>query len=200
LEWISKIIEAARLPTKFILCVFAVTVALLFLPQNLLISLHLKEFTDKYGIYIGITALGSGSLLFVEILIYFWNAVQKKVNRRRIYKKALERIKNLDPAEKAVLREFFLQGRNTIKLPMDHPVVAGLLHSGILQLVGSHGRMSLAGMLFSMKISDFIREHLTYEIIELPEGQPTEKDIEFLRNNRPEFMSSIEREDSLFKW
>lgn len=189
-----------KLPTKFILGIFVVTVVLLFLPQDLLIDLHLKEFTDKYSIYIAITALGSGALLFVEILIYFSNAVQKKVNNRRIYKKALKRVKNLDPAEKAVLREFFLQGRNTIKLPMDNPVVAGLLYSGILQLVGSHGRMSLVGKLFSMKISDFIREHLTYKIIELPKGQPTEKDIEFLRNNRPEFMSSIEREDSLFKW
>ena len=200
MEWITKIIEAARLPIKSILWIFVVTVALLFLPQDLLVSFHLKEFTDKYGIYISITALCSGVLLFIEILIYFWNATQKKVNRRRIYKKAIERTKNLDPTEKAVLREFFLQGRNTIKLPMDHPVVAGLLHSSILQLVGSHGRMSLAGMLFSMKISDFIRKHLTYEIIELPKGKPTEKDIEFLRENRPEFMSSIEREDSLFKW
>jgi len=200
LDWIKNIIEAAKLPTKFILCIFAVSIALIFLPENLLISSHLKEFADKYGIYIGITALVSGSLLFTEAVIYIWNLIRNTVNKRKIDKMALERIKNLDPAEKAVLREFFLQGRNTIKLPMDHPVIAGLLHNGILQLVGTHGRMSLAGMLFNMKMSDLVREHLTYEIIELPKGQPTQEDIEFLRQNRPEFISSIEREDSIFNW
>ncbi|MCK5607444.1 superinfection exclusion B family protein [Candidatus Pacearchaeota archaeon] len=200
MEWISKIIEAAKLPTKFILSIFLVAVALLFLPQELLSNLHLKEFIDKYGLYIGITALGSGTLLFMEILIHIWKTAQNKINHRKIKKAAFERVQKLDSAEKAVLREFFLQGQNTIKLPMDHPIVAGLLSSGILRMVGSHGRMSLAGMLFSMQISDFIREHLTYELLELPQSQATQTEIEFLRNNRPSFMSSIQEEESIFNW
>jgi len=197
-EWISKLIEAAKLPTRFILCVFLVAAALLFLPQSLLGSFHLKEFIEKYGLYIGITALGSGALLLFDFIIYSWKATKNTIGHRKIKKAALERIQNLDSAEKAVLREFFLQGQNTIKLPMDHPVVAGLLSCGILNFVGSHGRMSLAGMLFSMKISNFIREQLTSELLELPTSQPTQDEIKFLRNNRPSFMSNIHREDSLF--
>jgi len=198
LEWISKIIEIAKLPTKFILSIFAVSVVLLFLPKNLLISLYVNEFTDKYGIYIGITALMSGVLLIVEIFTYFYNMLQKRINRKTINKRSLKRIETLDQEEKAVLREFFLRGRNTVKLPKDHPVVEGLLHSGILKLVGSYGRMSSFGMLYSMEISNLIREDLIYEIIGMPNGEPTEQEIEFLRSNRPEFMLSIEREELLF--
>lgn len=200
MEWLTKIIEAAKLPTKFIFSIFMVAIALLLLPKELLNNLHLKEFIDKYGLYIGITALGSGSLLLIEILIHVWNAAKVKIIHSKAKKASFERVQKLDNSEKAVLREFFLQGQNTIKLPIDHPVVAGLLNSSILSMVGSHGRMSIAGMLFSMKISEHIRKHLTYELLDLPQSQPTPKEIEFLRNNRPEFMSSIQREDSILNW
>lgn len=200
MEWISKLIEAAKLPTRFILCIFLVSAALLCLPQSLIVSLHLKEFIEKYALYVGITVLTSGALLIVELFIYSWKAARKKIGLRKIRKSAIERVQNLDPAEKGVLREFYLQGQNTIKLPMDHPVVAGLLSCGILNLVGRQGRMSMAGMLFSMKISDFVRGQLTYDLLELPTNEPTQREMEFLRDNRPSFMSSIQREESLFRW
>ena len=53
-------------------------------------------------------------------------------------------------------------------------------------------------MLFSMKISDFVRENLTYDLLDLPNGEPSESEIDFMRNNRPPFMGSINREGSLF--
>ena len=59
--------------------------------------------------------------------------------------------------------------------------------------------MCLAGMLFSMKISDYAREHITYEMIDLPTHELNEHDIKFLRENRPSFMFQIERERSLFE-
>ena len=200
MEWISKLIEAAKLPTRFILCIFLVSFALLCLPQSLIVSLHLKEFIEKYAIYVGITILTSGALLIVELFIYSWNAARKKIGLRKIRKSAVERIQNLDPAGKGVLREFYLQRQNTIKLPMDHPVVARLLSDEILNLVGGQGRRSMAGLLFSMKISDFIRRQLTYDLLELPTNEPTQREMEFLRDNQPSFMSSIEREDSLLTW
>lgn len=200
MEWISKLIEAIKLPTKFILSIFLVSIALLFLPQQVIDAFYLKEFKDKYGLFIGITALSSGALLFTETIIFSWKKVSRRRDFDKLKKQAIERLQKLDHAEKAVLREFFLKGQNTLKLPMDHPVVAGLLSSGILNIVGSQGRMSLAGMLFSMKISDFIRKQLSAEMIDLPVSQPTQEQIEFLRNNRPDFVASIEHEESIFKW
>lgn len=109
-------------------------------------------------------------------------------------------MKGLDHAEKSVLREFYIQGQNTIKLPMDHPVVAGLLSSGVLSIVSQHGKHSLAGMLVSMKIPDRLREIITLEMLDLPVGEPSEQDIEFLKENRPPFTRSIQREEALLQW
>ncbi|WP_305814118.1 super-infection exclusion protein B [Photobacterium leiognathi] len=124
-----------------------------------------------------------------------------KLLRENLKRLLLDRLEKLDPREKSVLREYYLQGQNTIKLPMDHPVVAGLINVGVLQLIGQHGRMSTAGMLFSMKISDFVRENLTNDLLDLPSGEPSHEEIDFLKNNRPPFMNSILREESLFnRW
>jgi len=200
MEWIGKVIEAAKLPTKFIVGIFLVAIALLFLPQPLIDSLYLKDFKGKYGLYFGIIALSTGALLLIESILYFWKKIQIKRNVDKFKKQALVRIQRLDHAEKAVIREFYLKGQNTLKLPIDHPVVAGLINSGILQIVSSQGRMSLAGMLFSTKISDTVQKQLATEMIDLPTGQPTQEQIEFLRNNRPDFAASIEREESIFRW
>lgn len=198
MEWISKVIEAAKLPTKFIVVIFLVSSALLFLSEEALTSLKLADFAKKFGLYIGITSLTSGALLTIEFISYMWNRITNGVSSRKFKKSSLERLEKLDPSEKSVLREFYLQGQNSLKLPMDHPVVAGLINAGVLRLIGQHGRMSTAGMLFSMKISGFVRENLTYDLLDLPSGKPSHEEIEFLKNNRPPFMNSILREESLF--
>jgi len=197
-EWISKVIEAAKLPTKFIVVIFLVSFALLYFSDETLTSMKLSAFSKKFGLYIGIAALSSGALLLIEAIGYVWNSVNKHVSTGKFKKSSIERLKKLDSSEKSVLREFYLQGQNTIKLPMDHPVVAGLINVGILCLIGQHGRMSTAGMLFSMKISDFVRGNLTYDLLDLPNGEPSQNEIEFLKNNRPSFMHSIQREAWLF--
>ena len=200
MDWISKLMEAAKVPTKIILCVFIVASALIILPDSTLTGLRIKEFMDKHGIYVGITALSSGALLVINLIIYVWKTSKNKLAKNRLIQKATERLQKLDHAEKAVLREFFLQGQNTIKLPIDHAVVAGLLESGILIIVGRHGRMSLAGMLMSMKISDHIDMLVTPELLDLPRNAPTQTEIDFIKSNRPSFMTSIEREESFLKW
>jgi hypothetical protein len=185
MEWVTKIIEAAKLPTKFIVVIFLVAGGLILIPDGLLTAMKLKSFADKYGLYVGITALSSGALLLIEAGTAVWRIANKKIVKSKLKKKIAERMASLDGSEKAVLREFYLQGQNTIKLPTDHPVVAGLLNSGVVIPVGQHGRMSLAGMLFSMKVTDSAKAHVTYELIDLPTGEPTQQELQFLRNNRP---------------
>ena len=200
MDWINNLINLSKVPTKLIVVIFIVSGVLLWLPEATLKGLKLSEFANTYGLYVGITCVASGVVLLVELAMLLWKTANKKISYNKFKKSSLERITNLDASEKSVLREFYLLGQNTIKLPMDHPVVAGLINAGILVMVGRHGRMSVAGMLFSMKIADFVRSNLTYETLDLPSGEPTSEDIDFLRNNRPEFMPSISREDAVFSW
>lgn len=200
MEWWANIVEAAKLPTKFIVVIFLVSLGLILIPEAALSAMKLKSFSDKYGLYVGITALSSGALLLIEAATAVWKITNNIIAKSKLSKKVAERMASLDPSEKAVLREFYLQGQNTINLPMDNPVVAGLLNAGVIVLVGRHGRMSLAGMLFSMKIAERAEAYITYDLITLPVGEPTEEELHFLRNNRPQFMSSIQREESIFNY
>jgi hypothetical protein len=195
MEWIAKIIEAAKLPTKFIVVIFLVSLGLIFIPESGLTSMKLKSFADTYGLYVGITALSSGALLLIEASMAIWRNATNKIAKSKLKKQIADRMASLDGSEKSVLREFYLQGQNTIKLPVDHPVVAGLLNSGVVVLVGQHGRMSVAGMLFSMMISESAKHHITHELIDWPMGEPTEQELRFICNNRPSFISRIQLEE-----
>lgn len=200
MELIAKLLDAAKLPTKFIVAIFLASTVPLLLPAELLSALRLSGVVDSYGRYMGIGSVLSGSVMAIEFTIWISKKVRQSYLRRKLTKLSKERLSSLDHAEKSVLREFYIQGQNTIKLPMDYPVVAGLLSSGILSIVGQHGKHSLAGMLFSMKIPDHLRKEITLEMLELPAGEPSEEEIEFLRANRPAFMQSIQREEALLRW
>jgi len=79
-------------------------------------------------------------------------------------------------------------------------VVAGLLRAGILQQVGSFGRQSLAGMVFSVQIRDAVRAKLMTGDLGLPNGTPTQSQIDSLTRARPDFIRQIARVDNLFRW
>lgn len=91
-EWFTQIIEISKLPVKVCFFSFLITILLLFLPEGLLIKLHLKEFINKYNLYIGITALCSFVLLIMEFIIYLWKSRQNSINQDKKNKKALKRI------------------------------------------------------------------------------------------------------------
>lgn len=95
-----------------------------------------------------------------------------------------------------MLREFFLQGRNVIELPFDHPTVAGLARKGVVEIAGSQGYRSLAGNVFPVTVSESAKELLTLEHVDLP-TQPSEEDMQRIRQERSNFMRDIARHDDL---
>lgn len=198
-SWIDSILKAIKQPKKIIVAIFIVMSALLFLPETLLKQLHLNEFIEKYGLYIGIIFIFSIALLLIELIIFSWS--KWKLNKVKDEKKKiiLSKLNNLDPIEQAVLREFYINNQNTKKLPLDNPVVAGLLSKGILFQVGRFGEQTLVGMLSSMKISEKAKKYIDIEThLELPNREPTHSEIDFINNSRPDFIIKIEREESRF--
>ena len=89
---------------------------------------------------------------------------QKKIERR-----ILENLHNLDNAECAVLREFFLQGRNVIRMPIDSPDVVGLRRKGIVVIAGREGEQWHAGLMFPVAISEPALAVLQPNMIGLPD-------------------------------
>lgn len=154
MEWIVKIGELVKLPTKYFALVSIVTGALCFLPKSVLSRLFLESVPSPHGTLVGIAFLMSTGLVALNVTTGLgnWIVYQRRTMKRRT---AMERtLCELDPAEQSVLREFFIGSQSTITMPLDNPVVAGLIARGILQQVGVFGRQSSHGMLFSFRISD----------------------------------------------
>lgn len=198
MEWIAKIAEYLKLPARYSWAAAIVSGLLLFLPSTALSRLRLNDFIESHHATIGIIFMATSVLAVLNTSILGWNHLSRiriKRHRRNIRLSALN---NLDPQEQAVLREFLVQRQNTIRMPIDHPVVAGLLAKGVLVQVGQMGERSLAGMLFSVAKHDDVASHLTFSMLNLPDGEPSEEDIEFVRDNRPEYMPEIEHHIETF--
>lgn len=197
MDWIKTIGDFLQYSKKTIYTVFVTSVLILWLGEENLSFFKLTGFLQEYGKYIGISALISGAYIIVEIFISSKNFIFKNFANYRTKKKAkeksqeveskiLDKLLILDPHEKAVLREFYIQNKNTIKIPMDDPHVAGLLKNKILQIISQQGEHTLVGLMCNMQISEMTKSYITHDILEIPEN-PTEKEKDNIMKNRPRF-------------
>ena len=196
MDFLARIFDITKLPSKFFAWAVALTGLFIFLPDAYLARLHLTELPKEYKAYSGIVFVGALSFLLINFVIWCWGALKSWRRRRKAQMRAVKAITALDRAEKYVLREFFLQGRNVIELPFDHPTVAGLVRKGVVEVAGSQGYRSLAGSVFPVALTESARELLALETVDLPE-QPTEEELERIRRERPNFIRDIARYDDL---
>jgi hypothetical protein len=200
MEWFSKIAVLTKLPLKFFAVAALVSGALMYLPQPTIEKFHLVLVMEKYGAYISILFLSCCALFGIEICINVYQHIAKVHTTRKSNSKAKEKIKNLDSKEASIIREFILNG-TTIKLPVDNPAVAELIDQGVLEQVGVLGERSIVGMLFSLRLNEQVRDHLTPDqiglttfVVDNSENNLilTEEGMEWVRSNRPTFIHKIE--------
>jgi hypothetical protein len=100
-------------------------------------------------------------------------------------------LKQLDTKEKAVLREFALQGQNSISVPYDDTVVSGLIDKGILKFNKQLGNSFLAnGTNVSMSLTNYVSKIITPEMLGL-HNSLTEEEINHIEQLRPEWIRNI---------
>lgn len=197
MKWISSILDIAKIPTKLIFWIFLITGSLLIFPNQWIITFRLDEFLKDYGKYLGIGFIGSWALLIIQIFLWLKNKVNKSKQRKEIESTVSNSIAQLDSHEQSVLREFYIQDKHTLLLPIDNPTIAGLMKKGILNVVASNGEMSLVGMLFSVSITKLASSLINPQIVGLPSGNPSEEQIQQIKDSRPAFTAGIERRNWL---
>ncbi len=97
-------------------------------------------------------------------------------------------IKCLDFTEKAVLREFVLQRRSVINLPVNEPAVKNLLNAGILTYAYGTPLSSDVSTIKALMITLDARQYITYKILGLSKSGMSEEQIEQILNERPKFI------------
>ena len=198
ISWIKNLFDLNRLPARIVFVIWVTAFILVFASDSFLDMLSLKDFKLSYKKFIGVTFLISTGLLVVMIFTWGSSKINISLSKKKWNRQLNELITNIDMHEKAVLREFYIQGKSTLKLPYEDSTVAGLVHKGILLQVGEIGSMSMVGMILSFKINERAMEHISYDLLDLPKGEPSPEQIEIIRRNRPRWVSELERHMNLF--
>jgi Super-infection exclusion protein B len=187
MEPLSALFDISKLPTKVVAMVALVSTFILFAPNEWLIRLSLDSVRTSQGLLLGLAFVMSVALLGLNTGIWTMSALQRW-NQRRIWLAALQTvIGQFDHAEKAVLREYYLQARDTLSMPVDDPTVAGLLAKRVLRYVARQGAVGAFGKMFPLAIAVEVRRLLSPQSLELPEGTPSPEEFRQIALARPPF-------------
>ena len=208
MEWLSRIVDLAKIPTRLFAVVVVASGLVLFLPQKAVQRIGVVELRADYTGYLGIAFIVSVSLLAVEVVLWAVRKAQKRARRGAAERAVEDAMLNLDGTEKAVLREFLIAGSKTLRLPLEQAPVASLRKSGIVRCSAEAGVRTTVGTVFALSLSAPAQRLLSPDIVDLGQflihtedgmWDLTEEGKEWLRNNRPHFMPELEHHFSVFE-
>ncbi|NRR93215.1 super-infection exclusion protein B [Winogradskyella undariae] len=180
----SDLIDFSKIPVKIFILFGIVSGILLFGSENFIEQLKLSEFEKEYGKYFGIIFIVCIAFIILSIIYFIISKINNKSFKRKLNKEVTESIKTLDLYEQSVLREFFITGRTTISMPMDNPVVSGLMDKYILTRKSDIGR----GLYFAMSLTKIAKKNLTEFDLGARKNM-SESEKQQLIKNRPEWTS-----------
>ncbi len=161
---------------------FCVTMILVFVPWAK-VSPEIAQRVDANRVFLYIALIFEVSNLLCQAIFgYFSRKHDLKVTAAR--KEYMEKTVNmLDFSERALLREFVLQRKSVLRLPVNEPTVAGLIESRILQVVGNEDDNHKTPVIIAKQA----RPYITYKAIGLSCGKLTAEQISQLMDSRPQY-------------
>lgn len=196
-KFFEKLFDIKKIPTKLIFVLWLSSMLILFVPASFLAKLNIQDFLKDYGKFIGITFIISSAFLLVTIWSFVARLFLRQKNINHIKKNILKNIHYLDNHEKALLREFYINGKNTMQMPMDNDTVTGLVNKHIIYQASSTGFTYLHGLYFPYAITELAFENLTNKMIGLPDN-PTEEEKSRILSERPNWAKEKSRIDNLY--
>jgi len=191
MNFLSSLLDLNKITAKTAFLVLIISGCLLFFPASVLLKLEIVTFKKEFGKYFGFAFLASAAFLIVALLNWFQQKVNSIIAKRKWAKKLAESIKKIDFAEVAVLREFHINGQQSLDMPIDDPVVAGMLNKGILYQLSSMGQMSREGMMMPVAVNRLIADAITLEFLGLPHTEPTQEKVREILIARPDWAKSV---------
>jgi hypothetical protein len=167
------------------MCVACAT--LLVVPVSIVQLSGTSEWSQLYTPYVWILALLTGSFLITRLINLLFSYFKAQYCKRRDSNCRNLMIRRLDFEEKAVLREFIIQRKNVLALPMRELAVSNLLESGVLVPAHETQEIKGSGRIIKLSIAVDAREQLTHKVLGLPVGKLTEEEANQLKAARPDY-------------
>ena len=163
---------------------------LLVIPSSLFSLSNSDILPKSYSPYLWVLALLTGSYLLTRLLTFVITYLTGYYELQHLSARRNRMIRQLDFEEKALLREFIIQRKTVLSLPMTAPAVHNLLASGVLAPAFEAQEIKGTTRIIKLSIAIDAREQLTHKVIGLPVGKLTEAEAELLKAARPEYARS----------
>ncbi|WP_028773675.1 superinfection exclusion B family protein [Shewanella waksmanii] len=188
---IMKQITPKQVVFNTMLWLALVSATLLFAPSAVMETLRLDVFVQQYAHYLGLGLIIGSAYLLTQVASYFLDEAITYLKSKRNVEVIEKKVRLLDPTERALLREFFLQGETILTLPEAEPAVMSLVETNILQPMGNQRHYAIQGSTADFKISMQARSYLNRQVLRLPMGEPSQEEMQLLIKARPTFANSI---------
>jgi hypothetical protein len=145
------------------------------------------EWLHACSLYLWLGILIAGSYFLSQLILILIDLARLHYLDYQQQEKLEQMVRCLDFSERAVLREFILQRKSVIKLPVTEPAVKNLLDAGVLTYAYGQPFAEDEIMIKALMIALPARPFITYKALGLSKGKMSEEQIEQIMSARPKF-------------
>ncbi|MDX7819610.1 superinfection exclusion B family protein [Aeromonas caviae] len=193
-RWIQHFYQLNRLNWLMVWLLLCCSIILLF-PAGLMKG-AVSQWATAHAAWLGVGMLIAISYFCSQGFLNAWEWACDEWQSRRQQDQLAQMIGFLDFNEKAVLREFVLQRKSVINLPITEPAVKNLMDAGVLTY--AYGKPAREkedeNQIRALMIALPARPLLTYKVLGLSRGKMSDEQVEQIMNARPKFaQKSLQR-------
>lgn len=186
-RWIQHFYQLNRLNWLMVWLLLCCSIVLLF-PAGLMKG-AVSQWAADHAAWLGVGMLIAISYFCSQGFLIAWEWACEEWQARRQQDQLAQMIGFLDFNEKAVLREFVLQRKSVINLPITEPAVKNLMDAGVLTY--AYGKPTREkddeNQIRALMIALPARPLLTYKVLGLSRGKMSDEQVEQIMNARPKF-------------
>lgn len=145
------------------------------------------EWLRACSLYLWLGILVAGSYFLSQLILILLDLARHHYSDYQQRERLEQMVRCLDFSERAVLREFILQRKSVIKLPVTEPAVKNLLDTGVLTYAYGQPFSEDDIMIKALMIALPARPLITYKALGLSKGKMSEEQIEQIMSARPKF-------------
>ena len=186
-RWIQHFYQLNRLNWLMVWLLLCCSIILLF-PAGLMKG-AVSQWATVHAAWLGVGMLIAISYFCSQGFLIAWEWACEEWQSRRQQDQLAQMLGFLDFNEKAVLREFVLQRKSVINLPITEPAVKNLMDAGVLTY--AYGKpvreKEDENQIRALMIALPARPLLTYKVLGLSRGKMSDEQVEQIMNARPKF-------------
>ncbi|MGL6491321.1 superinfection exclusion B family protein [Aeromonas veronii] len=186
-RWIQHFYQLNRLNWLMVWLLLCCSIILLF-PAGLMKG-AVSQWAADHAAWLGVGMLIAISYFCSQGFLIAWEWACEEWQARRQQDQLAQMIGFLDFNEKAVLREFVLQRKSVVNLPITEPAVKNLMDAGVLTY--AYGKPTREkddeNQIRALMIALPARPLLTYKVLGLSRGKMSDEQVEQIMNARPKF-------------